>query len=73
MKEAVTRVINTLSVSDYVAIVPFSSNADALIKPPNLMRATDENKELLIQEVNKLSPWGQTDFYKGFKKSFEGL
>lgn len=73
MKLAVTRVINTLSVSDYVAVVPFNTDADVLIQPPNLIRATDENKELLIQEVSKLSPSGRTDFYKGFEKSFEIL
>ena len=71
MKEAVIRVINTLGISDYVAVVPFSTDAYSLA--PNLIPATDENKKLLIRDVNNLSPGGRTDFYKGFDKSFDIL
>jgi hypothetical protein len=73
MKEAVIRVINTLSVSDYVAVVPFNTDAYSLAYPPNLIQATDENKELLIQDVQNLSPSGRTDFYKAFSEGFDIL
>jgi hypothetical protein len=70
MQQAAQRVINTLGVSDYFAVIEFNRNAN-LIGADNLMiRATDTNKKEMVNRINSLTPGGGTNFYSGFNLAF---
>jgi Mg-chelatase subunit ChlD len=83
-KEAAIKVVNTLTISDRVAVIVFSETAnatqlvaDSIIltdKDTTLIKATDENKKLLEEAINQISSdLGETNFYAGFQKAFEAL
>ncbi len=79
MKEAASRVVNTLGVTDYFAVIEFNDKARLLDgvddngsdSAPLLIRATSENKEKILGKINGLSPGGGTDFYSGFDLAFD--
>ena len=70
MKEAVKRVINTLGVSDFFAVVEFDTTAKYVFGS-TLQRATAENKSHVLQHVDRLRAGGGTNFYNGFDMAFE--
>ncbi len=74
MQEAAKRVVNTLGISDYFAIVEFNDRADILEGSddnPLLQRATTENKQRLMKKIDGLAPGGGTDFSSGFDLAFD--
>ena len=74
MKGAVIRAMQTLGFTDYVSVVEFNTNAKVLLGVSSVMvKATDENKDMLIKSINELTPGGRTDFYKGFSVAFDVL
>jgi len=77
-KEAATTVIDTLTVSDKVAIVVFNGNASVLTLASNdnkeqLIVASNENKEQLKEKINLLEADGATNFYDAFDVTFRVL
>ncbi|KAL7442600.1 hypothetical protein ACHAXH_006708 [Discostella pseudostelligera] len=77
-KEAATTVIDTLTVSDKVAIVVFNGNAFVLTLASNdnkeqLIVASNENKEQLKEKINLLEADGATNFYDAFDVTFRVL
>mmetsp|Transcript_26399 Transcript_26399/g.54448 ORF Transcript_26399/g.54448 Transcript_26399/m.54448 type:complete len:718 (-) Transcript_26399:87-2240(-) len=74
MKDAATTVIETLSVADRVAVVTFSSTASILNEESMLIRATKENKDLLVEAINGINAViGATDFHAAFTEAFNLL
>jgi von Willebrand factor type A domain len=75
LKLAATRVIKTLTVSDRVSIVPFSSTAGPVIGDSSgrLLSATEENKANLVEAIGGLVPIGGTNFYDAFASAFDSL
>eukprot|EP00977_Amphora_coffeiformis_P015581 scaffold4562_cov178-Amphora_coffeaeformis.AAC.10 len=75
LKEAAKRVVDTLTVSDRIAIVPFSSDAETPLTDEggNMFIATQENKDILLEEIEKLEARGRTNFYDAFAKAFDVL
>ena len=85
MKEAATRVINTLGVGDYFKVVAFDSRAEYVGSSPppdnndwnyninHMWRATNENKEQMVKNIDELKPFGQTNFTAGFDLAFQTL
>ena len=82
-KEAAARIVNTLTVSDRVAIVPFSDDASRPIAKGDVVndvvglingvfyRATKENKAVLVDAINALKAGGGTNIYAGFDTAFD--
>ena len=75
LKQAATRVIQTLTVSDRVAIVPFSSTAGHVIGDSSgrLLTATEDNKAYLVKAIDDLVADGGTNFYDAFEHAFDSL
>lgn len=77
MKEAAKRVVNTLGITDYFAVLEFNDYANMLQSDSdddstyNLIRATSENKEKLVEKIDGLKPGGGTNFYRGFQLAFD--
>lgn len=68
-KDAATRVVQTLTVSDRITIVPFSDNSTAFVDEEGFMfQATETNKANLISQINALEAVGNTNFYAAFEK-----
>ena len=75
-KDAATTIIDTLTVADRVAIIAFSGEATQIGDIGNassLIRATAENKRVLIDAINGLEANGATNFYAAFEKAFGAL
>ena len=72
-KEAAITVISTLTVADRVAVVAFSDAAYKIGGHDTLLRATRENKEMLIENVRNLKANGATNFYDAFDAIFNAL
>jgi hypothetical protein len=75
LKKAAIRVIQTLTVSDRVAIVPFSSTAGPVIgdSKGHLLTVTDDNKVYLVKAIGDLVAYGETNFYDAFELAFDLL
>jgi len=74
MKQAAKRVIQTLTVGDRVAIVPFATDATVIAdRDSYLYTATGQNKELLMTLIENLEAGGKTNFYSAFTKAFDLL
>jgi hypothetical protein len=74
MKAAAKRVVQTLTVSDRVAIVPFSTSASLIAESVGTFyRATAENKEVLMKRIDALLADGETNVLAAFKKAFQAF
>jgi hypothetical protein len=73
MQEAAQRVINTLGVSDYFAVIEFNSEANIIGDDYLMLRATDENKLEMLNRINSLTAGGGTNFYNGFELAFRTI
>ena len=69
MKLAVTDIINSLILFDYVGVVVFSNDASPL--QPHLLQGTRENLDKLISGVNELKAGGGTNYEAAFTSAFE--
>ena len=70
-KRAAVRIISTLAISDRVTVVSFNNTARVIADENRLMfRATKENKDLLIDQVNNFNATGQTNFGDAFDLAF---
>eukprot|EP00571_Detonula_confervacea_P006299 CAMPEP_0172319830 /NCGR_PEP_ID=MMETSP1058-20130122/38822_1 /TAXON_ID=83371 /ORGANISM="Detonula confervacea, Strain CCMP 353" /LENGTH=422 /DNA_ID=CAMNT_0013034961 /DNA_START=161 /DNA_END=1426 /DNA_ORIENTATION=- len=72
-KEAASTIVDTLTVADRFAIIAFSGNATQIGGEGKLMRATRENKERLIREIQQLQANGATNFYAAFDAAFQAI
>lgn len=65
LKEAAKRVVNTLTVADRVAIVPFATVANNPITDAegNMFMATQANKQILLDEIDRLEARGRTNIF----------
>ncbi|EJK76792.1 hypothetical protein THAOC_01427 [Thalassiosira oceanica] len=73
-KEAATTVIETLTVADRFAIIPFSHEARFIGGPSEtLLRATKDNKDRLVSEIENLYAEGSTNFGDGLFRAFSAL
>jgi hypothetical protein len=72
LKLAASRVISTLGIGDYFAVVTFSNDATQLGTEDLLLsRATDDNKKAMLRYIDALKPDGGTIYYSGFEKAFD--
>jgi len=72
LKLAASRVISTLGISDYFAVVSFSQFATQLgTQDLRLSRATDDNKKVMLDNIDGLVPGGATQYHSGFSKAFD--
>lgn len=72
--EAAITVVEMLTVADRVAIVPFSNSARIIGGDgATLIRATNENKQKIVNAIKGLSASGATNFYDAFTKAFDAL
>ena len=75
MKDAAKRVIGTLGVSDYFAVIEFNSSANHLggsgDSGGTLQRATDENKSSMLARIDSLQADGGTNFAEGYRAAFK--
>ena len=73
-REAAITVINTLTNSDYVAVVLFNSDATQLLLAGQtrgtLLQATNENIVRLSERVATIQPSGNTNFRAAFEMAF---
>ena len=65
-KEAAITIVETLTVGDRFAVVSFDSTATQLAGEDKLIRATTENKRLLIESIKQLEAGGATNFFDAF-------
>ena len=76
-KEAALTVINTLTNSDFVAVIIFSNTAQQLRIPGQqagtLVAASTENIAQLSPLIMSIDPYGGTNFEAAFRKAFEVL
>lgn len=68
MKQAATRVIETLTIADRVGIVHFSSEATVITT--RMVIATETNKLDLLSKISALEAIGKTNFYDAFQDAF---
>ena len=73
VKSAVAASLATLTPSDFVGIVTFSSEAEIVNSEPTLVRATPENIEALVRSVDRLFPGGGTEFVPALELAFDLL
>ena len=75
VKEAALRIVNTLTVSDRIAIVPFADDAANPITDENgnMFIVTKENKEILAEGIANLTADGRTNMYDAFRTAFDIL
>jgi Mg-chelatase subunit ChlD len=74
LKEAAKGVIGTLTMTDFTAIVKFSSTASVINRQTTLIRADDDaEKDLKNAIKNALYPEGATNFRAGLGKAFDIL
>jgi hypothetical protein len=71
MKDAAKRVVNTLGVSDYFAVIQFNTYANILGNDQYMIRATAKNKAKMINEIDGLRANGGTYFKNGFDLAFD--
>lgn len=76
LKHAAKVIVNTLTVTDRVVIVPFSDTATTIAdRSPNgdeiLFQATQENKAKLVQAIDDLEAFGRTNFLSAFEAAFQ--
>lgn len=69
VKQAVTNIINSLILFDYVGVVVFSTDARSL--QPHLLQGTRANLDKLISGVNQLTASGGTNYEAAFTEAFE--
>ena len=69
VKMAVTDIIDSLILFDYVGVVVFSNDASPL--QPHLLQGTRENLDKLISGVNELKAGGGTNYEAAFTSAFE--
>ncbi len=77
-KEAAITVIETLTVSDRVAVVSFADNAtivslDGVDGNNMLIEASNENKKLFREKINSIEADGVTNFTAAFDEAFTVL
>ena len=75
LQEAAKRVVNTLTVSDRIAIIPFSTTAKEPITTASgaMFAATQENKNILLAAIDQLHANGRTNIYDAFETAFDVL
>jgi hypothetical protein len=74
MKKAAIRVIETLTMSDRIAIVVFDETARVIAdEGMYLYPANNESKAILIDAIANLEAKGETNFYEAFEKAFDVL
>ena len=74
VKEAVNRVLDTLTFSDRVALVTFATKAEIHGRDGQYVyQATEENKNILKEAVRNLEAIGSTNMLEAFEKVFEIL
>ncbi|GAX26355.1 voltage-dependent calcium channel alpha-2/delta-4 [Fistulifera solaris] len=74
MKKAAIRVIETLTMSDRIAIVVFDETARVIAdEGMYLYPANNESKAILIDAIANLEAKGETNFYDAFEKAFDVL
>ncbi len=72
LKKAATRVVQSLTVQDRIAIIPFASTATKIVDPKGYMyQGTSENIHILTQRINDLESKGNTNFYEAFNAAFD--
>mmetsp|Transcript_33117 Transcript_33117/g.70581 ORF Transcript_33117/g.70581 Transcript_33117/m.70581 type:complete len:759 (+) Transcript_33117:360-2636(+) len=72
-KEAASTIVDTLTVADRFAIVSFSDVATQIGGEGRLMRATETNKERMIDEIRRLEADGATNFHAAFDAAFNAI
>ena len=72
-KAAAITIVETLAVADRFSVISFSSEASQVGGYPGLIRATNENKNHLVEAIQGLEPQGGTNFYSAFGKAFDVL
>ena len=75
LKAAAIRVVETLTVGDRVAIVPFASTSYGVIgdSEGRMLVATEENQAFLVKAINGLMANGDTNFYDALQSAFDTL
>lgn len=71
-KEAAKSVVETLSNSDFVGVVAFSSEADT-IGNGQIVRASTENKEEILGKIDEITATGNTNYERALKKAVSML
>lgn len=69
MKNGAIAQLDTMTFLDYIQVVSYSSDAKA--QGTRLLQGTDENKQLLREYIEQLSPGGRTNGQKGLTLAFE--
>ena len=75
LKKAAILVIETLTVGDRVAIVPFASTSYGVIGDSDgrMLAATKENRDYLVNAINGLKAIGGTNLYDALQSAFDTL
>ena len=72
LKKAAIRVVDTLTVGDRVAIIPFATTARVIgDSGGRMLVATEANKEYLVNAINGLNAEGKTNFYDALQSAFD--
>jgi hypothetical protein len=73
MKQAAKVVVPTLTVADRIAIVPFATSPINVIarETKYMYIATDENKQVILNQIDELEAGGGTNLMQAFKKAFD--
>jgi uncharacterized protein YegL len=69
MRQAATRVIETLTIADRIGLVHFSS--EATVVTTQMVIASESNKVDLLKKIQDLEAIGKTNFHDAFLDAFE--
>ncbi|CAD7701846.1 unnamed protein product, partial [Ostreobium quekettii] len=72
-RDAVSRLLGTFGISDFVSIVTFNSESEVLGGGATLIRATNANIDMLQSQIMDVTVEKGTDFRQGFQKAFDVL
>eukprot|EP00803_Ostreobium_quekettii_P009591 evm.model.scf_2457.1 EVM.evm.TU.scf_2457.1 scf_2457:378-12449(+) len=72
-RDAVSRLLESFSISDFVSIVTFNSDAAVLGGSTTLTQVNDMNIAMLQEALTTVEPDGGTDFGVGFEMAFNIL
>lgn len=73
LKQAAKRVVETSTVGDRIAVVAFNGNATQITDQGYLFVGTEESRETLVKEIDKIEAFGGTNYYDAFEAAFNIL
>jgi len=71
MKKAAKAVVKSLGVGDYFAVIAFNDDARVIGDESIMIRATDENKQKIVDQIDLFDAINGTNYYNAYNLAFQ--